>query len=468
MKTLKITLIGAGSYRTLGILRGAMNVPGVLDGGEINLYDRNPVRAEVIGRLLMKSPEYRRARPTIKWGTTLEEALDGATAVGVIMPAMSPKQFYYSTEACVRHGFLSSDNVSSTGAFCAINIAPVLLDIARKMERHCPDAWFLNFVNPAAALSGMINLHTKIKALGLCQGFTNHLSDIPRLCGCDEDALDIDVTTAGINHLSFVTSGTWNGRDVFEILREKITPEWQKPALRDMWTESDKANITNSMNRLVRFWRELGVLVFSSEHDGMDHLMFDEAIEKQEHEFKPKSAAELDGELQKKAVLREESDKSFRAYVDQDLNDAFWATQPDKDMRLMRVDGDVFIRVFKVLAGQGEVKLTASRPNNGVIAGIKDRHIVECTQTFSRDGFRPVTEQLQVPDVVHGLVASMANHQTMLADALGTQDPKLLAHALLAYPFHAFTRKAKAVNRDLIAVNAEGMTPALRKAVDYL
>lgn len=59
--------------------------------------------------------------------------------------------------------------------------------------------------------------------------------------------------------------------------------------------------------------------------------------------------------------------------------------------------------------------------------------MVEYSQYFGPDGIRPAG-QYEIPDVVHGLTAAIAAHQTLLGDALAQQDPKLFAHALLSYP----------------------------------
>jgi len=464
---MKIVIIGAGSYKTLGIIRSTMAVPGILDGGEVNLYDLNTTRSEAMGRMLLKTPERRRAGTKITWGTTLEAALEGADAVGAFLPALTPKQSYYSTEVSARHGFISSDNVSPTGAFCAISIAPVVMDIARKMERYCPNAWFLDFVNPVAVFSGMINNHTRIRAMGVCGGYTNHLWDISRLAGCDEEAEDLDVDTAGTNHLSFITGGTWKVRDLFTVIREHVTADWKMPPLNDWWGPGGKAGITNSVTRLVRFWRDLGVLVFSTEGDGMDHLMYDEAVESFHKHFKHQTDAELDEDIRKSAALREADDRSFQQWLDRDLDDAFWNEHWKTDMRFKRTDSDIFVRIFTARAGVREVKLAMSSLNNGAISGFKDRHVVEYSQLVYKDSIRPAGKY-EVPEVVHGLISGLVSHQTLLGDALATDDPKLLAHALMAYPIRSFTQDARSLFRELIAVNAHKMTPALRQAADYL
>src|SRR5580658_5335254 len=141
---MKIVIVGAGSYRVLGIMRSTLALPGVLDGGEINLYDINSTRSGAMGKMILKTPELKRAGCRVTWGTSLEEALNGADVVGVILQANDNRRFWLGDEASIRHGFITSDNVSPSGSFAALNIAPVLLDLARKMEAHCPNAWLLN------------------------------------------------------------------------------------------------------------------------------------------------------------------------------------------------------------------------------------------------------------------------------------------------------------------------------------
>jgi 6-phospho-beta-glucosidase len=464
---MKIVIVGAGSYRVLGIMRSTLAIPGVLDGGEINLYDLNATRSGAMGKMIMKSPELKRAGCRVTWGTSLEEALDGADAVGVILVANSSKRYMLGEEASLRHGFISSDNVSPNGAFAGLNIAPVLLDLARKMEKHCPNAWLLNFVNPIAVLSTMINNHTKIKALGLCGGFTNHLSDISRIFGTDEEAKDLHVETAGINHLSFIRSGTYKGRDLFEQLDRRVASDWKMCKLQDWWSEGAKKGITNSVTQLVRFYRELGVLVFSSEGDGMDHLKYDEAVAWQRQTVPKRSAEGIEVQIKKDIDARAQDDLSFQEYLSQDLDRNFWENHWKKDPRFKRVDEDVFVRVFGALAGVKETRVAASRPNRGSIPGLKDRYAIEATYSLFKNDLKQATPH-EVPDIVQGLIAGIASHHTMLGDAIVAQDPKLLAHALLAYPMRPYSKEATQLYKALITINSEGLSPTLRRASEYL
>lgn len=466
---MKLVFVGGGAHRVLAISRSTLALPGVLESGEICLCDLNFVRAEAMGRMLKQSPEFRASGCRITWTTSLDEALPGADVVAIIMPA-APKEFFLRARGrALHHGFISSDNVSPTGALCGVAVAPILMDLARRMERHCPEAWLLNFVNPVAVLSGMINNHTRIRCLGVCAGFTNHLWDIPRLFGRDEEASELHVETAGINHLSFILKGRWQNQDLLPALEKHLaSPDWQPPRLQPWWGESGQRNITRSVKRLARFWRELGVLVFSTEGDGMDHLMYDEVVEAERARHRDLSDAEIADTVATTAARRAELDKTFQAWLDRPLDDAFWAEHWKTDQRFKRADEDIFVRIFAALAGASEARVATSFLNRGAIAGIKDHHVVEYTQIIRGRSLAPVTPGLEIPDVVQGLTCGLAAHQTALGDALAHDDPRELARALLSYPIAPYSRSLRTLYRELLSLSCASFSPAARQAVQHL
>ena len=132
---MKAVFVGGGSLRVLGIVRGALAEPGIFDGGEINLYDLDTRRSEAMSRMILKTPEYARAKCKITCGASLPEALEGAGMVGVILMAGSAETFELGNEACYRHRFIPSDNLSPNGAFLAIKGAPILQNLAEQMAR---------------------------------------------------------------------------------------------------------------------------------------------------------------------------------------------------------------------------------------------------------------------------------------------------------------------------------------------
>ena len=466
---MKATFVGGGSHRLLGILRSAMGEPGVLDGGEICLYDLNPARIEAMAAMLRKTPEYTRAACRVTVAKTLAKALDGADMVGVILMAGSAESYAAGGDACYRHGFVPSDNVSPNGAFLAIKGAPILLNIAKEMKKRCPQAMLVDFANPVAVLSGMLNNHTSIQTLGVCAGYTNHQWDAARVLGRDEQRRDIDVEVAGVNHLSFILKGTVGGKDLFKTLQRRAGSDWQPPKLSPTWPAVLQKSIPMGLRVIVRFLHELGVLIFSTEPDGMMHLHFDEVIAEQLRTFKPMTKSQLAKSLKSASDARAEADREFRSHLDRELDADFWANgwrQPGSGWA-QRQDGDIFCEVLAGLSGARRVKVVTSRPNHGAIAGFTDRTAVEYSQYIDH-GEVTAAGQYEIPPQVYGMITGLANHQTLLGDALAMDDPKLLAQALLCYPIEPCSKKQRSMYRELTAINASQMSPALQRVTEFL
>ena len=79
---------------------------------------------------------------------------------------------------------------------------PVLVGIAREMERCCPDAWLLNVTNPLTALTRAVTRETGIKAVGLCHEVQNCRFFVSQML--DANYADVVLRVTGVNHLPLV------------------------------------------------------------------------------------------------------------------------------------------------------------------------------------------------------------------------------------------------------------------------
>ena len=84
---MKIVFVGGGSHRYLGVGRSMLAVSGLMEQGEINLYDPAITRAEAVGRMIQKSPEFAAVDCAVRWGNSLDKALEGADIVYVVLMA---------------------------------------------------------------------------------------------------------------------------------------------------------------------------------------------------------------------------------------------------------------------------------------------------------------------------------------------------------------------------------------------
>ena len=85
---------------------------------------------------------------------------------------------------------------------------------------------------------------------------------------------------------------------------------------------------------------------------------------------------------------------------------------------------------------------------------------------MTKNGARRV-EGLKVPMGVYGMTASIAAHQTLLAQAGVEEDPRLLYRALRAYPIGADTHSAHVLWTKLLSSSREYISPAFQSMPDY-
>lgn len=461
---MKVVFFGGGSFRTLPIVRAAMRRPEVLAGGEIQLLDLNLARAETVGRLIMATPECRRAGCRVSWTNQAERALPGADLVSVSMPVGGWETCALSEQASRRHGFIGSDQLSLSGAFRSLTGGRIVLELARQMERHCPRAWLVCFANPVAVYSGMVNNHTGIRALGVCGGFANHRYDLSRLLGVDAYREGYEVASAGVNHCSVLLRGNYHGQDVYSLIADYRRAGGRLPAFRgsapaQVWLRAALRLMHTLLDRT-------GHILYSLEGDGLYHLFPDEILA-MANSRPVLSRARLRNMAAAGRASRAEQDAELRAFLAAPLDDAFWAGPGAHHGWLAPAGVDLTAMIISALSGATRETFAASHPSRGAVRGIKDRTVVEYTVTLDRHGLTPAAD-LVMPDSYHGLMNALATHQTMLGDACATRDPRLFAQALLAYPIQPNSAAQRRLCRELLRIHAAEIDPVFQQAKNYL
>lgn len=368
------------------------------------------------------------------------------------MAVGSPEIALRSGKASMRRGFISSDQMSLTGAMLAMTAGPTMLGFARKMERLCPQAKMLIFANPVAVYSGLVNNHTSIQALGICGGFANHRWDLTRLIFRTDEYRDVyDVDVAGVNHLSFILRGTCEGEDLYGRLGRILSKPHCMPTF-PAQSPIAQWHLRFGLKKLIYLYQRFGHVIFSTEGDGMAHLFYEEMFNRG-GTYKPPTAAQIRQANPAAVAARDQADTDFRAHLEKPMDDAFWAESCLKNRHFGRDDHDLSIPLLKALAGLGAEKIVASAPNRGAVAGFADRAVLEYSQIIDGDGTKPLGHPLAVPAPFHGLISSLSSFQTLLGDAIAAQDPRTLADALFAYPVQFNTRNARRLARELLDIH---------------
>ena len=111
-----------------------------------------------------------------------------------------------------------ADTLGIGGIFRALRTFPVLEEFARDMEELCPDAWFLNYSNPMAMLTGYMLRYTGVKTVGLCHSVQTCASELLSGLGIGLDGVAYHI--AGINHMAWLLEITKDGEDLYPLVKE--------------------------------------------------------------------------------------------------------------------------------------------------------------------------------------------------------------------------------------------------------
>lgn len=224
----KIAFMGAGStIFAKNVLGDTMLSPALCDS-EIALYDINEQRLDESFMMLDSiNKNCNENRATIKKYLGVENRKEALRDARFVVNAIQVGGYEPSTvidfEVPKKYGLRQTiaDTLGVGGIFRALRTIPVLQGFAEDMEEVCPKAWFLNYTNPMAMLSGYMQRYTKVKTVGLCHSVQTCAKGI--LEALDMMPADgfID-KIAGINHMGWLLEITdMQGNDLYPEIRRR-------------------------------------------------------------------------------------------------------------------------------------------------------------------------------------------------------------------------------------------------------
>lgn len=213
---LKISIIGSGSTYTPELIEGIIKRKNVLPVSELVFMDIDARKLDIVGQLCKRMIEAEQLPCRITMTQDLDEALrDADFVLGQIRVGKLPARVL-DEKIPLKYNLIGQETCGIGGFFKAMRTIPAMLHIAERMKELCPDAWLINFSNPAGIITEALLNHSEVKMLGLCNVPFNMFKSI-------REALDLDhpeFTYIGLNHLSWITSIRQDGKDYLEAALE--------------------------------------------------------------------------------------------------------------------------------------------------------------------------------------------------------------------------------------------------------
>ena len=229
----KITFMGAGStVFAKNVLGDSMMTPALAES-TIALYDIDADRLNESKLMLDTINKNNGSKAKIETYLGVENRKEALRNANYVVDAIQVGGYEPCTvtdfEIPKKYGLKQTiaDTLGIGGIFRALRTIPVLFDFARDMEEVCPDAWFLNYTNPMAMLSGAMQRYTGVKTVGLCHSVQVCCEGLMKGLGMEYDE-SVQWKVAGINHQAWLLEVTKDGVDLYPEIKRRAAARTEK------------------------------------------------------------------------------------------------------------------------------------------------------------------------------------------------------------------------------------------------
>lgn len=226
----KITFIGAGStVFAKNVLGDCMQTP-ALQGFELALYDIDLLRLRDSENMLSNLKLSSGSTCVVKAYTDRKEALRGAKyVVNAIQVGGYDPCTITDFEIPKKYGLRQTiaDTVGIGGIFRNLRTIPVMLEFAADIREMCPDALFLNYTNPMAVLTNVMNTYGRVRTVGLCHSVQACIPGLFDSLGMDKTGVQAKI--AGINHMAWLLEVTRDGIDLYPEIKRRAAEKQKTP-----------------------------------------------------------------------------------------------------------------------------------------------------------------------------------------------------------------------------------------------
>ncbi|MBW1598317.1 6-phospho-beta-glucosidase [Streptomyces sp. JJ38] len=203
---MRLSILGGGGFRVPLVYAALARERSGIE--EVVLHDTDPGRVGVIRSVLTGID----GGPRVRVAEGLDEAVRGAAFVFSAIRVGGTAGRVRDERTALAEGVLGQETVGAGGLLYGLRTVPVAREIARRVRALAPDAWVVNFTNPAGVVTEAMSAVLGDRVIGICDSPVGLVRRAARAAGADPDAVGYDYL--GLNHLGWLRSLTRGGREL--------------------------------------------------------------------------------------------------------------------------------------------------------------------------------------------------------------------------------------------------------------
>src|SRR5919109_2272695 len=182
---MKLTIVGGGGFRVPLVYGALLAKAERLGLDAVVLHDIDATRLERIAPVLEGLAAEHGARLPFRTTTELDDAVDGADFVFCAIRVGQLEGRVIDETVPLGHGVLGQETTGPGGICFALRTIPAMVRLAHAMAARAPDAWLINFTNPAGMVTEAVQPILGGRVVGVCDSPSRLCRRVARAVGRD-------------------------------------------------------------------------------------------------------------------------------------------------------------------------------------------------------------------------------------------------------------------------------------------
>lgn len=427
---IKVVTIGGGSSYTPELVEGFIKRYDKLPVKELWLVDieEGKEKLEIVGNLARRMVEKAGVPMEVHLSLDRREALVDADFVTTQIRVGLLDARIKDESIPLKHGMIGQETNGAGGMLKAFRTIPVLLEIDKDMSELCPNAWMINFTNPAGMVTeAIVRYGINKKVIGLCNVPIGMEKAVASIMNVDHSRVRVDF--AGLNHMVYGLNMYVDGENVTKEVIKGIS-------------EGKLGQIVKNVKDFdwsPEFIQALGAMPCPyHKYYYQKQQMLDDELE----EF---AKGQARGE-----VVKQVEKELFELYKDPNLS----IKPPQLEKRGGAYYSDAACRLITSIYNDTRDIQPVDVRNNGAIQGIPNDSVVEISSVITKDGPKPLNIG-ELPIGINGLIQEIKTFERLTIEAAieGNYGKALLA--LTTNPLTTSDKVAKVVLDELLEAHKD-------------